>query len=348
MVGYSDSNKDGGYLRSQWSLFTAQHEIAEVADRHGLVLRLFHGRGGTVGRGGGPAHDAILAQPPGSVRGAIRITEQGEMVAAKYSRPVTAYRNLDTLVAATLISSLRDAHDGNDVAETPHGRAVIDAVAASAMSNYRSLVYDDPKFTSFFRSVTPVGEISSLNVGSRPASRTASNRIEDLRAIPWVFAWSQCRLSIPGWFGVGSALTEVSTDVGVDAITGVYERSPFFQSVVSNMAMVLAKVDLEIADHYVTNLASDIEHARHVMARLRDDHRDALRWVSVLTGSEDLLGDNPVLARSIENRFPYLDPLHVLQVEMLQRLRAGDDDELVRRGLQLTLNAIATGLRNSG
>ena len=348
MVGYSDSNKDGGYLRSQWSLFTAQHEIAEVADRHGLVLRLFHGRGGTVGRGGGPAHDAILAQPPGSVRGAIRITEQGEMVAAKYSRPVTAYRNLDTLVAATLISSLRDAHDGNDVAETPHGRAVIDAVAASAMSNYRSLVYDDPKFTSFFRSVTPVGEISSLNVGSRPASRTASNRIEDLRAIPWVFAWSQCRLSIPGWFGVGSALTEVSTDVGVDAITAVYERSPFFQSVVSNMAMVLAKVDLEIADHYMTNLAADIEHARNVMARLRDDHRDAIRWVSVLTGSEDLLGDNPVLARSIENRFPYLDPLHVLQVEMLQRLRAGNDDELVRRGLQLTLNAIATGLRNSG
>ena len=269
------------------------------------------------------------------------------MVAAKYSRPVTAYRNLDTLVAATLISSLRDAHDGNDVAETPHGRAVIDAVAASAMNNYRSLVYDDPKFL-VFRSVTPVGEISSLNVGSRPASRTASNRIEDLRAIPWVFAWSQCRLSIPGWFGVGSALTEVSTDVGVDAITAVYERSPFFQSVVSNMAMVLAKVDLEIADHYMTNLAADIEHARNVMARLRDDHRDAIRWVSVLTGSEDLLGDNPVLARSIENRFPYLDPLHVLQVEMLQRLRAGNDDELVRRGLQLTLNAIATGLRNSG
>lgn len=348
MVGYSDSNKDGGYLRSQWSLFTAQHEIAEVADRHGLALRLFHGRGGTVGRGGGPAHDAILAQPPGSVRGAIRITEQGEMVAAKYSRPVTAYRNLDTLVAATLISSLRDAHDGNDVAETPQGRALIDAVAASAMTNYRSLVYDDPKFTSFFRSVTPVGEISSLNVGSRPASRTASNRIEDLRAIPWVFAWSQCRLSIPGWFGVGSALTEVSSDVGVDAITAVYEGSPFFRSVVSNMAMVLAKVDLEIADHYVTNLAADIDHACDVMTRLRDDHRAALRWVSILTGSEDLLGDNPVLARSIENRFPYLDPLHVLQVEMLQRLRAGNDDELVRRGLQLTLNAIATGLRNSG
>jgi phosphoenolpyruvate carboxylase len=183
MVGYSDSNKDGGYIRSQWSLFGAQHALAEVADRHSVQLRLFHGRGGTVGRGGGPAHDAILAQPPGTVRGTIRITEQGEMVAAKYARPVTAHRNLDTLVSATLIASMRAAHDGNDAAETTAGRDLLDRVAAVAMDRYTALVYDDDHFAGFFRAVTPIGEISRLNVGSRPASRTASDRIEDLRAI---------------------------------------------------------------------------------------------------------------------------------------------------------------------
>ncbi len=348
MVGYSDSNKDGGYLRSQWSLFTAQHALAEVADRHDITLRLFHGRGGTVGRGGGPAHDAILAQPPGTVRGAIRITEQGEMVAAKYSRPVTAHRNLDTLVSATLLASMRAAHDGNDAAETAAGRAILDDIAASAMQHYRSLVYDDDQFAEFFRSVTPIGEISTLNVGSRPASRTTSNRIDDLRAIPWVFAWSQCRLSIPGWFGVGTAMSDAADRHGTDPLVDLYSRSPFMRAAISNMAMVLAKVDLAIADHYVAQLAVDQTHAATVMARLRDDHTAACGWVATLTGSTDLLGDNPVLARSIENRFPYLDPLHVLQVDLLQRLRAGDDDELVTRGIQLTLNAIATGLRNSG
>ena len=348
MVGYSDSNKDGGYLRSQWSLFTAQHALAEVADRHDITLRLFHGRGGTVGRGGGPAHNAILAQPPGTVRGAIRITEQGEMVAAKYSRPVTAHRNLDTLVSATLLASMRAAHDGNDAAETAAGRAILDDIAASAMRHYRSLVYDDDQFAEFFRSVTPIGEISTLNVGSRPASRTTSNRIDDLRAIPWVFAWSQCRLSIPGWFGVGTAMSDAADRHGTDPLVDLYSRSPFMRAAISNMAMVLAKVDLAIADHYVAQLAVDQTHAATVMARLRDDHTAACGWVATLTGSSDLLGDNPVLARSIENRFPYLDPLHVLQVDLLQRLRAGDDDELVTRGIQLTLNAIATGLRNSG
>ena len=348
MVGYSDSNKDGGYIRSQWSLFGAQHALAEVADRHSVQLRLFHGRGGTVGRGGGPAHDAILAQPPGTVRGTIRITEQGVMVAAKYARPVTAHRNLDTLVSATLIASMRAAHDGNDAAETTAGRDLLDRVAAVAMDRYTALVYDDDHFAGFFRAVTPIGEISRLNVGSRPASRTASDRIEDLRAIPWVFAWSQCRLSIPGWFGVGSALDEVAGESGADEMRTLYHDSPFLRATISNMAMVLAKVDLSIADHYVARLAVDVDHANTVMASIRADHTAALRWIAELTGSADLLGDNPVLARSIENRFPYLDPLHVLQVRLLEQLRAGDDGELVSRGIQLTLNAIATGLRNSG
>jgi phosphoenolpyruvate carboxylase len=329
-------------------LFGAQHALAEVADRHSVQLRLFHGRGGTVGRGGGPAHDAILAQPPGTVRGTIRITEQGEMVAAKYARPVTAHRNLDTLVSATLIASMRAAHDGNDAAETTAGRDLLDRVAAVAMDRYTALVYDDDHFAGFFRAVTPIGEISRLNVGSRPASRTASDRIEDLRAIPWVFAWSQCRLSIPGWFGVGSALDEVAGESGADEMRTLYHDSPFLRATISNMAMVLAKVDLSIADHYVARLAVDVDHANTVMATIRADHTAALRWIAELTGSADLLGDNPVLARSIENRFPYLDPLHVLQVRLLEQLRAGDDGELVSRGIQLTLNAIATGLRNSG
>jgi len=243
---------------------------------------------------------------------------------------------------------MRAAHDGNDAAETTAGRDLLDRVAAVAMDRYTALVYDDDHFAGFFRAVTPIGEISRLNVGSRPASRTASDRIEDLRAIPWVFAWSQCRLSIPGWFGVGSALDEVAGESGADEMRTLYHDSPFLRATISNMAMVLAKVDLSIADHYVARLAVDVDHANTVMASIRADHTAALRWIAELTGSADLLGDNPVLARSIENRFPYLDPLHVLQVRLLEQLRAGDDGELVSRGIQLTLNAIATGLRNSG
>lgn len=342
MIGYSDSNKDGGYLMSHWSLTRAQRALVDVTERHGVHLRLFHGRGGTVGRGGGPAYDAILAQPAGSVRGSLRITEQGEMVAAKYARPVTARRNLETLVSATLLASCRPS-----TPEDPDRDALLDEVASASLDAYRGLVYDDAEFLGFFRSITPIAEISQLNVGSRPASRTASDRIEDLRAIPWVFAWSQCRLSIPGWYGVGSALEQCGT-ASVEALRALHRGSAELRTILSNLAMVLAKVDLEIASHYAEHLTTDIGGAERIFARIRDEHRRTLDVLAEIRETRDLLADNPVLARSIANRFPYLDPLHVLQVDLLGRYRAGDHDELVQRGIQLTLNAIATGLRNSG
>ncbi len=346
MIGYSDSNKDGGYLTSTWSLYQAQTALVEVAHGAGVRLRLFHGRGGTVGRGGGPAYQAILAQPSGSVDGSLRITEQGEMVAAKFSQPASARRNLETLVAATIGASLQPR---TATAIDARFEATAERLSSSAMHAYRTLVYDDPDFIDFFRSITPIGEIARLNIGSRPASRTASNRIEDLRAIPWVFGWAQCRLSIPAWYGVGTALDElVTADAGAaDLLVEMHASWPFFRSIVDNMGMVLAKTDLQIAGRYAS-LVADEQLRDRVFGTITAEHERVTRWHAHITGSSDLLAGNPALARSIANRFPYLDPLHVLQVEMLRRFRAGDDDELVTRALELTINAIATGLRNSG
>jgi phosphoenolpyruvate carboxylase len=346
MIGYSDSNKDGGYLTSTWSLYRAQIELAAVARAAGVRLRLFHGRGGTVGRGGGPAYQAILAQPTGSVDGALRITEQGEMVAAKYSQPASARRNLETLVAATLQASLAD---GSVVGDDDRYGATMIELSERAMSAYRALVYDDPQFVEFFRGITPIGEISRLNIGSRPASRTASNRIEDLRAIPWVFGWTQCRLSLPGWYGVGTAFDELAArDAEAAALlVEMHERWPFFRSIIANMGMVLAKTDLRIGRRYA-ELVDDVGLGERVFGAIAAEHERTVRWHATITGSDELLADNPALARSIANRFPYLDPLHVLQIEMLRRFRAGDTDELVTRALELTINAVASGLRNSG
>ncbi len=346
MIGYSDSNKDGGYLTSTWSLYRAQTELVTVAHEAGARLRLFHGRGGTVGRGGGPAYQAILAQPTGSVDSTLRITEQGEMVAAKFAQPASARRNLETLVAATLAASL----DRGEVLglDDRYGATMIE-LSSSAMTAYRALVYDDPGFVEFFRAITPIGEIARLNIGSRPASRTASNRIEDLRAIPWVFGWSQCRLSLPAWYGVGSALDSFAahTPDASDLLVEMHGRWPFFRSILANMGMVLAKTDLQIGRRYA-ELVDDSELRERVMTQITAEHERTTRWHATITGSTDLLADNPALARSVANRFPYLDPLHVLQIEMLRRYRRGDDDELVARALELTINAIATGLRNSG
>jgi phosphoenolpyruvate carboxylase len=345
MIGYSDSSKDGGYLTSIWNLHRAQVELTEVAGDAGVHLRFFHGRGGTVGRGGGPAYDAILAQPSGTVDGALRITEQGEMVAAKYARPGAARRNLETLVSATLEASLSSgaAHhlDQRDA-------DLMSALSAAAMRAYRALVYDDPEFVAFFRSVTPIAEISRLNIGSRPASRTASDRIEELRAIPWVFGWSQCRISLPGWFGVGSAFEAVATSVpgAAERFTELHERLPFLRSALSNTGMVLAKTDMEIGSRYAA--LADPTIGDRIFAIIESEHRLTRSWHARITGSDDLLAGNPALARSIANRFAYLDPLHVLQIQMLRRYREGDADDRVSRALELTINAIATGLRNSG
>ncbi len=278
MVGYSDSNKDGGYLTSQWNLFAAQAALVDAAGREGVRLRLFHGRGGTVGRGGGPAYQAILAQPPHSVDRAIRLTEQGEMVAAKYSHPASARRNIETLLAATLEVSCLDAFGGQAV--DPRYAVAMDAMSTAAFDEYRSLVYDDPRFVDFFRAITPTDEIATLNVGSRPASRTASRAIEDLRAIPWVFGWTQCRLMIPGWYGAGTAFDAVAGPLDGTAGSGsndavallqtMYAEWPCFHAIVNNMGMVLAKSDIPIGRRYADVLVEDAAHARrHLSADRR-------------------------------------------------------------------------------
>jgi phosphoenolpyruvate carboxylase len=348
MIGYSDSNKDGGYLSSQWNLSAAQSALVAAAARAGVTLRLFHGRGGTVGRGGGPAHQAILAQPPGSVDRSIRVTEQGEMVAAKYSNPLLARRNLETLASATIEASCGVSELDDD--RRDRFRAAMREIAASAHEVYRALVFGDDRFVDFFRAITPTDEIATLNVGSRPASRTASRAIEDLRAIPWVFGWTQCRLMIPAWFGAGSAFAGYagSDDDRSEQLADMYREWPFFRAVINNMGMVLAKTDIEIARRYADVLVEDDAARTDIFGRIEHEHRLTMRWHERITGSPDPLGDNPLLARSLRNRYPYLDPLHVMQVDLLARYRRGDDDELVQRGIQLTINAIATGIRNSG
>jgi len=354
MVGYSDSNKDGGYLCSQWSLSSAQSALAAVARRSGVQLRFFHGRGGTVGRGGGPAHQAILALPPGTVDGAIRLTEQGEIVAAKYSNPAMARRNLETLVSATLEATLlhrRADDDGPDV--DPLFSRTMDELSSNAFDAYRALVYGDDRFVEFFRAITPTNEIATLNVGSRPASRTTSNLIEDLRAIPWVFGWTQCRLMIPAWFGVGSAVerfvgAQSSEHDRLGLLRGMYADWAFFRAAIDNMGMVLAKSDIDIARRYAEVLVQDDSMRDDIFGAIAAEHTRTLSWHEQITGSPTPLSDNPLLERSLRNRYPYLDPLHVMQVDLLRRFRDGDDDELVVRGIQLSINAIATGLRNSG
>ena len=347
MLGYSDSNKDGGYLAANWALYRAELSLVEAFRTDGIKLRLFHGRGGTVGRGGGPSYEAIMAQPPGSVAGGLRITEQGEIIASKYSDPELGRRNLEALVAATLEASLLDAEALGERAGAYYG--AMDALAARALKAYRALVYDTPGFVDYFRAATPIAEIAELNIGSRPASRTASSRIEDLRAIPWVFSWGQCRLMLPGWFGFASAVDawlEEERD-GLSLLHEMHKRWLFFRSVLSNMAMVLAKTDLAVASRY-SELVPDAAIRDAIFARIAAEHRRTDELLSSITGQESLLFDNPTLARSIRDRFPYLDPLNHLQVELLHRYRGGQTDERTKRAIHLTINGLAAGLRNSG
>lgn len=351
MLGYSDSNKDGGYLAANWAVYRAELTLVEVARKTGVRLRLFHGRGGTVGRGGGPSYQAILAQPPGAVNGSLRLTEQGEVIAAKYAEPQTARRNLESLVAATLESTLLDVEGLGDAAEPAY--AVLDEVAALAHRAYAELVHDTPGFVDYFKASTPVSEIGSLNIGSRPTSRKPTESISDLRAIPWVLAWTQSRVMLPGWYGTGSAFEQwiaagpESEGERVKILHELYERWPFFRSVLSNMAQVLAKSDLGLAAHY-SELVADESLRHRVFDKIVDEHRRTIAMHKLITGHDDLLADNPALARSVFNRFPYLEPLNHLQVELLRRYRSGDDDELVQRGILLTMNGLASALRNSG
>jgi len=344
MLGYSDSNKDGGYLAANWALYRAQVQLVETCRTEGVRLRFFHGRGGTVGRGGGPSYDAIVAQPPGAVDATLRLTEQGEVIAARYANRDLARRSLEALVSAAAEATVGAGGSTADPEFVP----IMDDIADRSLSAYRELVYGDADFVSVFRALTPINEISMLNIGSRPASRTASNRIEDLRAIPWVFSWSQCRLMLPGWFGAGSAFAGwVGDDADrLSALRHMHRTWPVFRTTMSNMGMVLAKTDLDIARRY-GDLVTDTAAGDRVLSAIAAEHERTVHWVREVTEAP-LLGDNPTLARSIRNRFPYLDPLHELQVDLLQRHRAGDHDERVPRGIQLTINGIAAGLRNSG
>ncbi len=365
MLGYSDSNKDGGYLAANWALYEAERDLAASAARAGVHLRYFHGRGGAVGRGGGNSYDAILAQPPGAVQGALRITEQGEVISAKYSEPRRARRNLEALVAATLEASLLDVEGLG--ARAGEAYAVMAELARLGREAYASLVHSDPGFIEYFTTSTPVSEIGELNIGSRPTSRKQTSTVEDLRAIPWVLSWSQSRVMLPGWFGVGTALRQWIEGERIDgagaanaagAVGGsaeerlatlrrLYADWPFLRTTLSNMAQVMAKADMDLAGRYAS-LVPDPEVGRRIHGVIADEYELSREMLLAVTGHETLLDDNPALARSVRNRFPYLEPLNVLQVELLRRHRAGDEDPQVRTGIQLTMNGLATALRNSG
>jgi phosphoenolpyruvate carboxylase len=346
MLGYSDSNKDGGFLTSTWELYKAEVCLTDVCRRYGVVLSLFHGRGGSVGRGGGSTYRAIVAQPDGAVSGQIRITEQGEVIASKYSDREIGFRNLETLLAATLEATLVDSETRSDADAF---RGAMERLSERAYLAYRALVYETPGFTDYFREATPISEISELKIGSRPASRKGSGRIEDLRAIPWVFSWAQSRVLLPGWYGFGTAVKEwleSESPAGIVTLRHMYERWPFFQTLVANLEMVLAKSDLSLASKYA-ELVRDPELRELVFGRISEEHALTEKAVIEITGG-GLLGSNPALRQSIRSRVPYIDPLNHLQVELLKRYRSGKKGERIERGIHLSINGIAAGLRNSG
>ena len=353
MLGYSDSNKDGGIFTSNWELYQAELALValfdELSQPNPVQLRLFHGRGGTVGRGGGPSYQAILAQPPGTVRGQIRLTEQGEVIASKYANPEIGRRNLETLVAATLEATLLQP-------TKPASQAFLDAAAdlsAASMAAYRDLVYGTKGFESYFFSSTPIREIAELNIGSRPASRKASQRIEDLRAIPWGFSWGQCRLTLPGWYGFGSAVQAFVSQEGKTAklqwalLQKMYRQWPFFRTLLSNMDMVLAKSDMALALRY-SELVADTRLRKRVFQAIEAEWKSTAEALALITGEANRLANNPALERSIRHRFPYIDPLHHLQVELIRRWRNGEDNERVKTGIHISINGIAAALRNTG
>jgi phosphoenolpyruvate carboxylase len=347
MLGYSDSNKDGGFVTSGWELYKAEIDLVEVFERHHVRLRLFHGRGGSVGRGGGPSYDAIIAQPGGAVNGQIRITEQGEIISSKYSNAEVGRSNLEILAAATLEASLLQPKQSAPRAEYLKAMEELSALAFKA---YRGLVYETEGFADYFWSSTVITEIATLNIGSRPASRKKTREIEDLRAIPWVFSWAQCRLMLPGWYGFASAVeTWIAQhpEQGMSFLQELYREWPFFRMLLSNMDMVLAKSSIAIASRYA-ELVPDATLRENIFGRIRREYHSCIELLLKIMGQERLLQGNPLLERSIRNRFPYLDPLNHVQVELLKEHRAQNPDEQVLRGIQITINGISAGLRNSG
>jgi phosphoenolpyruvate carboxylase len=360
MLGYSDSNKDGGFLTSTWELYKAETKLVKIFDQAGVRLRMFHGRGGTVGRGGGPSYQAILAQPIGTVNGQIRLTEQGEIISSKFSNPEVGRRSLELLVAATLEASLMPhPEDAKHAKELAGFEAVMTELSDRAYKAYRNLVYETTGFTEYFFSATPITEIAELNIGSRPASRKATQRIEDLRAIPWGFSWGQCRLLLPGWYGFGSAVGswmdegDAKTHAKKTAtLQAMAKEWPFFATLLSNMDMVLSKTDLAVASRY-SELVTDKKLRTRIFERIEEEHARTSAYLGTITGTTERLASNPQLAVSIKNRLAYLDPLNHLQVELIKRHRAVADDPdkidtRVKLGVHLSINGVAAGLRNTG
>jgi len=347
MLGYSDSNKDGGYLTSNWSLYEATEELVQLFKQYrGIKLRLFHGRGGTVGRGGGPSYEAVLSQAPGSVAGQIRLTEQGEVIASKYSHQDMARRNLEALFSATLEATLiKSKH------KIPEEfKAIAQKLSSSSNQAYKKLVYEDSSFADNFFAITPISEIAHLNLGSRPASRTGSRRIQDLRAIPWSFSWGQSRIMLPAWYGFGSAIEDFLSSNKTknrQLLRKMYAEWPFFKALLSNMDMVMAKADMSIAKRYMT-LNPDWRSGKKISEAIEQEWERTTQALEIITQEKHRLSQNPSLARSIKHRFPYIDPLNHLQIELIRRWRGGQQDDRTRLGIHLSINGISAGLRNTG
>ena len=347
MLGYSDSNKDGGFFTSSWELYRSSTALVALFDeKPKITLRLFHGRGGTVGRGGGPSYQAILAQPPGTVKGQIRLTEQGEIISSKYSNAEIGRRNLELLMAASLEATLLSptAPPPTEFLETAAD------LSRLGMAAYRSVVYEMPGFTEYFFAATPISEIAELNIGSRPASRKSTRRIEDLRAIPWSFSWGQSRVSLPGWFGFGSAVRGFVAQYEGDGLALLRRMNaewPFFRTLLSNLDMVLAKADFAVAQRY-SELVPDRKQAEEVYAAIKAEWQLTTEQLNAITETTERLADNPTLARSIEHRFPYITPLNHLQIDLIRRWRAGQSEDKLQRGILISINGIAAGLRNTG
>lgn len=346
MVGYSDSNKELGYLASSWALYEAQVKLKDLFNAFGVDFTFFHGRGGSVGRGGGPSNVAILAQPAGTVGGRIKMTEQGEVVAGRYGLREIAHRELELVTGAVLVSmvGLLDAPSGDQLAGYER---IMAAMAARSTEVYQALVYGDSDFVSFFEQMTPIREISELKLGSRPARRTASHRIEDLRAIPWVFSWTQARVLLPGWYGLGSALETAIERFGLSELQEMEARWPYFAAVLSNAEMALAKADMRVASQYI-ELVEPVDVRERVWSRITDEFDRTVRCLLLVTGQQALLDRDPVLQRSIERRNPYVDPLSFIQVELLERFRADGEVESFLRPVLLSINGIAGALKNTG
>ena len=352
MLGYSDSNKDGGFLTSSWELYKAEVDLLTLFNQANIKLRLFHGRGGAVGRGGGPTYEAIMAQPVGTVNGQIRLTEQGETIAFKYSDAKVGKQSLETLIAATIDASLFSQDDLSPQKHRTY-EAIMEELSGTAMTSYRSLIYETPGFEEYFFNTTPISEIAELNIGSRPSARKANRRIEDLRAIPWGFSWAQCRLLLPGWYGLGSAIhqyihaDEKKAKTRTKKLKEMLKSWPLFETLIANVDMVIAKTDLTVAKRYAQMLDDEVLREA-IFSRIEKEYALTVEALNLLQGNEERLSNNPILAASIKNRLPYLDPMNYLQVEMIQRYRAGDTNDKLKLAILLTINGVAAGLRNTG